>query len=179
MTSFIEVLKDQAVFGFTGKVNLLLASNSQFQGAAYLQEGMIVGAQYGQLKGRKALYKMIFDDVEAAIQFKFVVEPELIALEHFSMKMSFDEVRKEAQNIYQKFLMAKKLQPAPGIKLVVSPEIIVDPQEITADEFDILSVLSEWCTVADVYKYSRLMEFEVTNALVSLRKKRAIKVFQN
>lgn len=179
MTNLIEILKDQAAFGFTGKINLLRASNGQFQGVIYQHEGVIVGALCGELKGRKALYKMIFDDVETSEFFKFIVEPELIAAELFSMKMSFDEVRLEAQSIYQKYVEARKLKPALTLRLVVDPEIIVNGTEITADEFDILSVLAEWCTVADVYKYSKLMEFEVTNALVNLRKKRAIKVFQN
>lgn len=179
MTNLMEVLKEQAAFGFTGKVNLLLNSNGQFQGVVYQHEGVIVGANFGQQKGRKALYKMIFDDVETAEHFKFIVEPELVSSDHFSMKMNIEEVRIEAQAIYQKYVLSKKLKPSPGLRLVANPEIIVNHENITPEEFDILSVLAEWCTVADVYKYSKLMEFEVTNALVGLRKKRAIKVFQN
>lgn len=179
MTNLMEVLKEQAAFGFTGKVNLLLNSNGQFQGVVYQHDGFIVGASYSQQKGRKALYKMIFEDVETSEHFKFIVEPELVSLEHISMKMGFDEVKDEAQAIYQKYLISKKLKPSAGLRLVVNPEIIVNNEHISPEEFDVLSVLTEWCTVADVYKYSRLMEFEVTNALVELRKKRAIKVFQN
>lgn len=179
MTNLMEVLKDQAAFGFTGKVNLLLASNGQFQGVVYQHEGAVIGAHYGALKGKKALYKMIFEDVETTEHFKFIVEPELIAPELFSMKMSFDEVKLEAQAIYQKYVQARKLRPALNLRLVVDPEIILNAEEITPDEFDILAVLAEWCTVADIYKHSKLLEFEITNTLVSLRKKRAIKVFQN
>lgn len=179
MTNLMEILKDQSAFGFTGKINLLLSSNGQFQGVVYQYEGAVVGAQYEQLKGKKALYKMIFEDVESKEHFKFIVEPELLEPGLFSMKMSFDEIKLEAQNIYQKYLRAKKLRPSLDLKLVIDPEIIVKTNEITSDEFDVLSVLTEWCIVADVYKYSKLMEFEVTNALISLRKKRAIKVFQN
>lgn len=179
MTNLMEILKDQAAFGFTGKINLLLSSNGQFQGVVYQHEGFIVGAQFGQVKGKKALYNMIFEDVETSNHFKFIVEPELIAPEHFLIKMSFDEVREEIQAIYQKYVQSKKLKPAPDLRLVVDPEIILNSLEISPLEFDILAVLSEWCKVSDVYKYSKLMDFEVTNALVSLRKKRAIKVFQN
>lgn len=179
MTNLMEVLKEQAAFGFTGKVNILLNSNGQFQGVIYQHEGFIVGANFSQQKGRKALYKMIFEDVETSEHFKFIVEPELVSSDHISMKMSFDEVKIEAQAIYQKYLISKKLKPSPGLRLVVDPEIIVNNEDISPEEFDVLSVLTEWCSVADVYKYSRLMEFEVTNALVGLRKKRAIKVFQN
>lgn len=179
MTNLMEVLKEQAAFGFTGKVNLLLNSNGQFQGVVYQQEGAIVGASYGHLRGKKALYKMIFEDVESTQCFKFVVEPELVSFEHFSMEMSFDEIKAEAQTIYQKYVLSKKLKPSQDLRLVINPEIVVNNEDIDPAEFDVLSVLAEWCTVADIYKYSKLMEFEVTNALVSLRKKRAIKVFQN
>ena len=179
MTNLMEVLKEQASFGFTGKVNLLLTTNGQFQGVIYLHEGMAVGASYGQLNGRKALYKMIFEDVESVEHFKFIVEPELVAASSYTMKQSYEEIKNDAQLIYQKYIRAKKLKPSMELRLVVVPEIILNQEVITPDEFDILSVLTEWSKVQDIYKYSRLMEFEITNALVSLRKKRAIKVFQN
>lgn len=179
MANLLEVLKEQVSFGFTGKVNILLVNNGQFHAVAYLSDGFIVGASTGSLKGKSAIFKMIFDDVETHALFKYIVEPELVAAEHFLVKMTFEELRDEAQKIYQQYTLAKKLKPAMDLRLVVDPEIIVNDVQVTPEEFDILSVLSEWCTVADIYKYSKLMDFEVTNALVSLRKKRAIKVFQN
>ncbi|MEA9354846.1 hypothetical protein SHI21_01445 [Bacteriovorax sp. PP10] len=179
MTNLIEVLKEQASFGFTGKVNVLSKENGQFLGVIYQQEGMIVGAQLKELKGKKALLKMIFDDVESNELFKFIVEPEVLSPENITLKITFEEVRKEAQGHFQEYLSAKKLRPAPHLKLVIDPEIIVSIESITPQEFDVLSVITEWCNVSDIYKYSKLMDFEVTHALVSLRKKRAIKVFQN
>lgn len=179
MTNLIEVLKEQASFGFTGKVNVLSKENGQFLGVIYQQEGMIVGAHVKELKGKKALLKMIFDDVESNENFKFIVEPELLSPENITLKISFEEIRKEAQGHFQEYLSAKKLRPAPHLKLVIDPEIIVSVDDITPQEFDVLSVITEWCNVSDIYKYSKLMDFEITHALVSLRKKRAIKVFQN
>ncbi len=179
MTNLIEVLKEQASFGFTGKVNVLSKENGQFLGVIYQQEGMIVGATVKELKGKKALLKMIFDDVESNENFKFIVEPELLSPENITLKISFEEIRKEAQGHFQEYLSAKKLRPAPHLKLVIDPEIIVSVDDITPQEFDVLSVITEWCNVSDIYKYSKLMDFEITHALVSLRKKRAIKVFQN
>lgn len=179
MTNLIEVLKEQASFGFTGKVNVLSRENGQFLGVIYQQEGMIVGAHVKDLKGKKALLKMIFDDVESNENFKFIVEPELLSPENITLKISFEEIRKEAQGHFQEYLSAKKLRPAAHLKLVIDPEIIVSLEEITTQEFDVLSVITEWCKVSDIYKFSKLMDFEITHALVSLRKKRAIKVFQN
>jgi len=179
ITNLLEVIKEQASFGFTGKVNILISSSGQFHGVVYLIDGHVVGAETGVLKGKKALYKLIFDDVDSVIKFRFVVEPEVVSDLLCSMKMNFDQIKTEAQKFYQKYILAKKLKPAPELKLVINPEVIVNHELITADEFDVLSILTEWSKVADVYKYSKLMEFEVTSALVNLRKKRAIKVFQN
>lgn len=179
MTNLIEVLKEQASFGFTGKINVLSRDNGQFLGVIYQQEGLIVGAQIKELKGKKALLKMIFDDVESNENFKFIVEPEVLSSEIMTVKISIEEIKKEAQGHFQDYISAKKLRPAGHLKLVINPEVIVSNEDITPQEFDVLSVVTEWCKVSDIYKYSKLMDFEVTHALVSLRKKRAIKVFQN
>jgi hypothetical protein len=179
MTNLIEILKEQASFGFTGKVNVLTKESGQFLGAVYQHEGLIVGAQIKDIVGKKALLKMIFDDVESNEIYKFIVEPELISSEMMTMKITFEEIKKEAQTHFQNYVNAKKLRPAADLKLVIDPEIIVSKESITATEYDVLLVLSELCKVSDIYKYCKLMDFEITNALVSLRKKRAIKVFQN
>jgi len=64
MINLLEVLKEQASFGFTGKINILLKENSQFIGVIYQEAGLIVGSSAKELRGRKALLKLIFDDVE-------------------------------------------------------------------------------------------------------------------
>ncbi|MBY0414389.1 MAG: hypothetical protein K2Q18_09495, partial [Bdellovibrionales bacterium] len=94
-------------------------------------------------------------------------------------KISVEEIKKEAQTHFQEYLTAKKLRPQGHLKLVIDPEIILSKEELNPQEFDVLGVITEWCKVSDIYKYSKLMDFEITHALVSLRKKRAIKVFQN
>jgi len=179
MNNLIEVLKEQASFGFTGKINILLKDNSQFLGVIYQDSGLIVGSEAKELKGKKALLKLIFDDVESHEKFKFVVEPEVVDSSHFIMKISLEEIKKEAQTHFQEYISAKKLRPDPSLKLLVDPEIIESSTEISPREFEVLSVMTEWCKVSDIYKYCQLMDFEITNALISLRKKRAIKVFQN
>lgn len=179
MTNLIEVLKEQASFGFTGKINLLSKETDQFLGVIYQQEGIIVGAAMNELRGKKALLKMVFDDVDDNQHFKFIVEPEILEESVFSMKLKFEEIRKLAQTHYQEYQQSKKLRPAPNLNLVIDPEIIVSKDELTAEEFDVLATLTEWSKVSDIYKYSKLMDYELTMALVSLRKKKAIKVFQN
>lgn len=178
MNSLIEVLREQSSFGFTGKVNLLSSTAGQFLGVIFLQDGFIVGAEIDSSRDKKALLKMIFADVESNT-YKFIVEPELLSEANITMKVSVDEIKEEAQKHFQEYYETKKFKPAPDLKLVVDPEIIVSIHDLTPEEFDVISVITEWHTVRDIYKYSKLMEFEVTKALVSLRKKKALKVFQN
>lgn len=179
MANLIEVLKEQSSFGFTGKVNMLSRESGQFLGVIYQQEGAIVGAHIKDLKGKKALFNMIFSDVDSAEDYKFIVEPEVLNPENITLRIPFEEIKREASELYQQYLNAKKLKPSPLLKLVIDPEIIVAKEEITPLEFDVLAVITEYCKVSDIYKHCKLMDFEITNALVSLRKKRAIKVFQN
>jgi len=168
--ALLEILKDQSAFGFTGKINALLKSNGQFFGVVYQSEGYIVDAKVQNISGKKGLLNLIFIDVEKDDYLKFVVEPEVLNHENFTMKLS---------KKFAHYLSSKKLKPPGNLKLLIDPEIIVNNDQITPEEFDVLALLSEWCLVSDIYKYSKLMDYEVTDALVTLRKKKAIKVFQN
>ena len=179
MTNLIEVLKEQASFGFTGKVNLLSKDTDQFLGVIYLQEGIMVGAAMNELRGKKALLRMVFDDVDGNQNFKFIVEPEILDESVLTMRLKFEEIRKLAQEHYGQYQESKKLRPAPHLNLVIDPTVVVSKDELSPEEFDVLSTLTEWSKVSDIYKYSKLMDYELTMALVSLRKKKAIKVFQN
>jgi hypothetical protein len=177
--ALLEILKDQSAFGFTGKINALLKSNGQFFGVVYQSEGYIVDAKVQNISGKKGLLNLIFIDVEKDDYLKFVVEPEVLNHENFTMKLSFEELKKDAEKKFAHYLSSKKLKPPGNLKLLIDPEIIVNNDQITPEEFDVLALLSEWCLVSDIYKYSKLMDYEVTDALVTLRKKKAIKVFQN
>lgn len=177
--ALLEILNDQSAFGFTGKINVLVKSSGQLFGVIYQNEGLIVDADAQGLKGKKALFRLIFTDVETTDYLKYVVEPEILKEDNLVFKISNDELKKEASKNFQEYLAAKKLRPPANLKLVIDPEIIVNSEKITPEEFDVLALLSEWCLVSDIYKHSKLLEYEITNALVNLRKKKAIKVFQN
>jgi hypothetical protein len=62
---------------------------------------------------------------------------------------------------------------------VIAPEIVVNKDEVTYSEFKVLEVMTVYNKVSDIYEHCGLEEFEITQALVDLRRKKAIKVFQN
>lgn len=175
----LEILNEQSAFGFTGRINVLVKSNGQLFGVVYQNEGTVVDAQSQSLIGLRALYRMIFTDVESQDFLKYIVEPEILKSENFQLNISLDTLKQEASKKFQEYIAAKKLKPPANLRLVIDPEIIVNTNQVSAEEYDILSLLTEWSKVSDVYKYSNLLEYEITNALVSLRRKKAIRVFQN
>jgi len=177
--SVIKTIEDQSVFGFTGKVNVLLKSNNQFAAAVYLSDGQIVNASYKQMTGKKALLKLIFDDVDAVSDFKYVVEPELIKDSQVNFNISLKQIKSEAEALYSKYKESLKLKPPGHLKLVIDGDFIIDGSTVNNHEFELMSILTEYSTVNDIYKYSKLYEYEVTEALVSLRKKKALKVFKS
>ncbi len=177
--SLLEVLSEQSAFGFTGKINVLIKSSSQLYGTIYQNEGSIVGAIAQQFSGKKALFKMVFLDVESSNYLKYVVEPEIIKNENIKMNLSYIDLKAESQTYFQTYIDSKKLKPPMDLQLIVNPEIVVNQENLTPEEFDTLSLLTEWSKVSDVYSQTKLLEFELTNSLVSLRRKKAIRVFQN
>lgn len=174
----LEILKEQAAFGFTGRVNVLLKSTGQIVGVVFQKDGYIVGAQMKELSGINSLHRMIYTDVEQN-DFKIVVEPEFVDQEFETMKITYEELRDGVQQGFREYQESKKLKPPMHLKLVINPEIVVDKTILSSDEYDVLLLVTEWNKVSDIYSKSILMEYQITNALVSLRKKKALKVFQN
>jgi hypothetical protein len=177
--SLLSTINEQVAFGFSGRINVLLRNNEQLVGVVFQYEGKVIGSTSGKLKGKKALFNLIFEDVDSIDKFKFVVEPEIIGPTSFMYELNFEEIKSFAEAQYPEFLKAKKLRPPNHLKLLINPEIVVNHEEISADEFSVMEILTEYSSVNDVYHYSTLLEFEITNALVLLRKKKAIKVLIN
>jgi hypothetical protein len=177
--SLLAILNEQEAFGFSGRINVLMRSNNQLIGVVFQYEGKIIGANAGHQKGKKALFYLIFNDVDSTDLYKLVVEPEVISPICFMFELTFSEVKFLAEKQFPEYLQAKKLKPPTHLKLLINPDIIFNSNDVTPEEFAVLSVLSEFSTVQEVYQSSNLLEFEITNALVSLRKKKAIKVLNN
>jgi hypothetical protein len=66
--------------------------------------------------------------------------------------------------------------PPKNILLEIVPDAIFQDVDITGEEFDLMLTLCHYKLVKDVYDHCPLLDFEITNALVSLRNKKALKV---
>lgn len=177
MQGLLSTLEEQAIFGFTGKVNLIKSENRQFLGDVTQKDGLVVDAQYKGLSGKKALYTALIDDVDVG-GMTFVVEPELVEDMQVIFEVSVAQLKQQARERFEHYQRSQKLRPPDDIRLLVDPDFIIEGADVTSDEFEVLAGLSEYNKVGDIYKNVNLLEYEITNALVSLRMKRALKVFR-
>jgi hypothetical protein len=177
LQSLLSTLEEQAVFAFTGKVNVIKSENRQFLGEITQKDGLIVGASYKGLNSKKALYTALIDDVDSG-GMNFIVEPELIEEERVVFEISVEELKQQAREKFEHYQRSKKLRPPDGVRLLVDPDFVVEGADVTSDEFEVLAGLTDYNKVGDIYKNVNLLEYEITNALVSLRMKKALRVFR-
>ena len=174
----LRVLKEQFVFGFTGRINVLLSQNDQYLGAVFQKDGRIIHSEYEGFKGKKALYKILFDDIDDDTPLRFLIEPEIISENIQTFDYSFDTLYEKVRERYPLYIKTKKLKPPPSTYLGVFPKFIDEGEKILPEEFDVLCSVVLSPLVSEVYQNSQLYEYELTNYLVSLRKKQALKVLE-
>ena len=172
--SLIYKIEEQSSIGFTGKVNVLDKKTHQFMGDVLFREGEIIGCQYGNLKGSRGLLYVIISDVVSKYDFYFVIEPEMILGE--GRVINFDYIKERASEIVRQFYASSKLRPPMDLRVLVQKKFMLSGAEINFQEFQILCAITDCAAIEEVYSLVEFHEYEITNALVSLRKKRAVKV---
>ncbi|MCF8058042.1 MAG: hypothetical protein K9K67_02000 [Bacteriovoracaceae bacterium] len=173
--AFIKTIADQVTLSFTGRVNVLEKTSGKYLGKVSLLDGMIVFSSYKGNTGKSSLFHIVIDDLEHD-SLSFVVEPEIVTLSEAIFEITYEDFVKDGQNIYQAYLSAKKYRPPDHIRLLIDPDFIARGPNISFWEFEVLTVISDFNKVSDIFKESDLLEYQICNSLVSLRKKAAIKV---
>jgi hypothetical protein len=176
--SLLGTIEEQTTFGFTGRINILNRNSGQFLGLVLIADGLIVDSSYNGLKGEKAIYVALFDDMEHT-PLKFIVEPEVISEEQKEFALTFEDFKQTSQKNYRNHRESKDLKPPLNLKLILNGDFISRGEEVSSDEYKVMTVLTEYSRVSDIYNHCDLFDFEVTQALVSLRKKSAVKVISN
>lgn len=174
--SVLETIEEQTSFGFTGRINILKQTDGQFLGVVLLKDGVIVGAQFSKKTGMKALISLLIADLESLILYKLVVEPEIVQDSDLEFNLNVSDVKQMAQKSYEEHLASKKLRPGNDLRVMINSLYIDQGEKPTSTEFVLLKTMTEYSKIEDIYKNTDLFDFEITNSLVSLRKKGAIKV---
>ncbi len=170
-----QVLDEQTLVGFTGKVNVLSKLNRQYLGHLLLINGDVIQGFYKNVSGIKAFYNIVVADYELE-PISFVVEPETVDEKLRGIHFPYSVLKNRTDEVIQKYLTTVKHRPPQGLKLLVKASFMDIQVDVTADEFEVLATMSDWNLVKDIYENCNLVDYEITLALVGLRKKGAIKV---
>jgi hypothetical protein len=172
-----EVLDEQSIVCFTGKVNLLNSDDNKSLGSIIFIEGAIVNAQFNSFKPYKALMNL-FIEARLNPKTKIIVEPELIQVAHKKLDYPISVIKRKAIEYIAMYEESIDLRPSDNIQLMVKPEFIVEGAEVSSQEYSLLCTMSDYNLVKDIYSSNDMLDYEITNALITLRKKDAIKVVE-
>jgi hypothetical protein len=142
-----------------------------------VNEGEIFDTEYDGSFGLKAFFNLCIDEFDKEVQIRYVVEPEFINREQL-IKYPFGVLKRKTAEMITHYKEYKAQRPPMNLKLMVQPEFIGTGDGITEEEFKLLCTMSDYNLVEDIYKYSELLDYEITMALVSLRKKDALRVIK-
>jgi hypothetical protein len=171
----LAVIEEQIAVQFTGKVNILASYNRQFLGHILFKHGEVIQVTFNGNSGLKAFYQLIIQEFSLQ-SFDCVVEPELVEENERQIHYPFSVIRNKLAEVLKLYRESLKLRPPGHVKILVNADFIDDTLPVTPQEFDVLSTLTEWNTTSDIYQHCQLLDHEITHALVSLRKKGALKI---
>lgn len=175
LLKFVPVVEEQMSVKFTGKVNLLSPFNHQYLGHLLFKDGLIIDVRYMQLSGIKAFYQLGVQEFRL-VKHQYIVEPEIVAEEDRRIHYPFSVMMKKLDQQLKIFSLVSGQRPPDSLKVMVDPQMISPPLECTQEEFSVLTTLTEWSRVPDIYQHSQLLEHEITSSLITLRKKGLLKI---
>lgn len=171
----LNVIEEQIAVQFTGKVNVLAAFNRQFLGHILFKHGEVIHVTFNGLTGLKAFYHLIIQEYSLQ-NFDYIVEPELVDEKERQIHYPFAVIKNKLTDIINQYKTSLKLRPPENIKILLDAEFMEDSLAVTPQEFDVMATLTEWNTPFELYHHCQLLDHEITHALVSLRKKGALKI---
>ncbi len=169
------ILDEQVSVGFTGKVNILDALTKGLLGCVEISEGEIWSCKYVSNIGLKAFFNLCVDSFEGDNLFSYVVEPEILQSSR-SIHYPYSVLKRKSAEVLESYKESKSLRPPGELKLIINPEFLSNGAQVEGDEYDLLCSIADYNKVEEIYKNCALLDYQITNALVSLRKKNALTV---
>lgn len=168
-------LDEQTLVSFTGRVNVLDRTSRQMLGVVVLKDGQVYRALYRGISGMKAFYNIVVEGASLVPQ-EFIVEPEIIEEKDRQIHFPYSVLKSKATEVLERYQAVAKMRPPGHVKLMAKARFLEDEGDVSEAEFQVLCALSEWSSVQDLYKHCPLLDYEITESLVSLRRKDAIQV---
>lgn len=173
-STLLETLEKQVILGYTGKINLMSKKSGQILGCALLLEGSLINVKYKGRRGVKAFYSASLDSIKT--DFKLIVEPEFINSKEREITTTFTSLKERLAEVIAQEELTKESKPPCNILLKINPSFLSGNIELKSDEYKVLCTLVSHSVVDDIYQKNSLLDFQITNALIGLRQKKAIKV---
>lgn len=173
--NLIKILNENFSFQFSGRVNILQKVSKQYLGAIIQSDGKIVNATYLNLHGKKALASILLE-LNSSKNFSFVSEPEIINSSDFLFEMNENNFLKFKNDYFEQYEQLNKLRPNNELTLLVDPNKFHFNFVFSKNEFDVICSIIEHKKVREIYQNCELLDFDITTALISLRKKDILKV---
>jgi hypothetical protein len=171
----IPVLEEQVAANFTGKINILATFNHQYLGHILFKNGELLQVFFQGQQGLKAFYQIIIREFSLP-SFDYVVEPEIVEEKERQIHYPFAVLKNKMADILKMHRESLKLRPPENVRILLDADFLDDTLPVSSEEFEVMKTLTEWNTPLDVYQHCSLLDYEVTQALVSLRKKGALKI---
>lgn len=175
--NLIEILVEQANLNFTGRVNIVDGPTGKYLGVISLLDGSIVSSQYLSETGKASVNYIIAEELESK-NIIYIAEPEVIPNEEVKFKIDVVDLELIYKNFNKVYTEALRLRPPGHIRLSIDPDFILQGPNISYHEFETLAVISDYNKVEDIYRESKLLGFQTCISLVSLRKKKILKVLE-
>jgi hypothetical protein len=173
----LKVLEDQAYLSFTGRVNLLGVDDNKYFGHIHILNGEIVGARFEDHDGQRVLTDILISEFMHK-KLRFVVEPEIVNGVDCQFLLNISQIKELLKERIEEAKQSKNLKPPGHLRLLIKPEFVAGGEEVDDVEYRALLLLTEFFKVDELYANSKgfLSEGDLTSALVSLRRKGALKV---
>jgi hypothetical protein len=174
-SKILGTIEEQMAVEFTGKVNILSTFNRQFLGHILFRNGEIFQVVFQHFKGLKAFYQLILQEYSLN-SFDYVVEPEVVEESARQIHYPYGVIKNKMADVIKNYRDSLKLRPPENVKILIDAEFMTDIMPVSPEEYQVLETLVEWNRPFDIYQHCKLLDHEITGALVSLRKKNALKI---
>ncbi len=173
-----EVIEEQAIIGFSGKINFQSKVDGHFIGSIFLLDGKICNCHFDKTQEIKAMVSLYIYLAENN-EFQVILEPEIIAIHQSKIDIPISRIKKLCEDSLLKYNNTKSHRPPDHIRLMINESIFESNLEISASEYKLLCTISDNSLVKDIYRECKLLDFEITHHLIELRKKDVLKVVQS
>jgi hypothetical protein len=173
--NLIPLIEEQVAVQFTGKINVLSKINRQFLGHLLIKDGELIEVKYKTMDGLKGFFQICIDEF-LLHAFHYVVEPEIVEASGRKIHFPFAVLKNKLGDVLKNYQESVKMRPPNHLKMVVDVSFLNKNKNLDQNEYEVLSTLTEWSLISDVYEKCQLLDHEITLSLVSLRKKGALKI---